>query len=148
MIIGQYKSKVSLKGRVSFPKKFREEMGEKLVVTLGYEGSLIVVSAEGWRALLEGTENKPFFFGSARDTSRFLLGGASEIELDAQGRFVIPPFLREYGKIGNEIVFLGLSKYVEVWDKNRWEEHQKYLGEHIEEIGEKLAEIDLSKRQK
>ena len=53
MIIGQYKSKVSLKGRVSFPKKFREEMGEKLVVTLGYEGSLIVVSAEGWRAYLK-----------------------------------------------------------------------------------------------
>lgn len=146
MIIGQYQTKVSLKGRVSFPKRFREEMGEKLVVTVGYEGSLIIVSLQGWRALIEGTENKPFIFGSARNTNRFLLGGATEVELDNQGRFVIPQYLREYAELGEEAVFLGLNKYVELWDKKKWEEHQKYLKEHIGEIAEKLGEIDLSKR--
>lgn len=143
MLIGQYKSKASIKGRVSFPKKFREEMGDKLVVTMGYEGCLIIVPKEGWKALIEGTENKPFIFGSARDTNRFLLGGASEVELDTQGRFVIPPYLREYAKLGQEAVFLGLNKYVELWDSRLWIEHQKFLGEHIEEIAEKLGEIDL-----
>ena len=146
MLIGQYHSKVSVKGRIAFPKKFREEMGDKLVVTMGYEGSLLMVPVEGWKALIEGTENKPFIFGSARDTNRFLLGGASEVELDAQGRFVVPPYLREYAKIGGEIVFLGLNKYVEVWDKQRWLEHQKYLGEHIGEIAEKLGEIDIKQK--
>lgn len=145
MLIGQYHSKVSVKGRVAFPKKFREEIGDKLVVTMGYEGSLIIVPADGWKALIEGTENKPFIFGSARDTNRFLLGGATEVGLDSQGRFVVPPYLREYAKIDQELVFLGLNKYVEVWDKTRWLEHQKYLSEHIGEIAEKLGEIDLKK---
>jgi len=146
MLIGQYHAKISVKGRVAFPKKFREVLGDKLVVTMGYENSLIMVSADGWQALVEGAEDKPFLFGSARDTNRFLLGGASEIELDAQGRFVIPPYLREYAKLGSEAVLLGLNKYVEIWDKNHWLEHQKYLGEHIGEIAEKLGQIDLSRK--
>lgn len=145
MLIGQYHSKVSVKGRIAFPKKFRDVLGDKLVVTMGYEGSLIIVSEDGWKALIEGTEDKPFLFGSARDTNRFLLGSASEVELDEQGRFVIPSYLRDYAKINQELVFLGLNKYVEVWDKQRWLEHQKYLGEHIGEIAEKLGEIDLKK---
>jgi len=141
MLLGQYRSKVSSKGRVSFPKKFREEIGDKLVVTMGYEGSLIIVSQENWKALIEGTENKPFIFDSARDTNRFLLGGASEVELDEQGRFVIPPYLREYAKLSDEAVFLGLNKYIELWDSRLWAEHQKYLEEHIGQIAEKLGEL-------
>lgn len=146
MLIGQYHSKVNLKGRVAFPKKFREELGDRLVVTMGYEGSLIIVSSDGWRTLIEGTENKPFIFGSARDTNRFLLGGATEVELDSQGRFVVPPYLREYGKLGEEVVFLGLNKYVEVWDKKHWQEYQKYLDEHIGKIAEKLGQVDLKNK--
>jgi len=145
MLIGQYHSKVSLKGRIAFPKKFRDVLGDQLVLTLGYEGSLIIVSNDNWKSLISGTEDKPFFLGSARDTNRFLLGSASEVNLDEQGRFVIPPYLRDYAKIVSEVVFLGLNQYVEVWEKGRWLEHQKYLGEHIGEIAEKLGEMDLSK---
>lgn len=147
MIVGQYYSKVSSKGRIAFPKKFREQIGDQLVITMGYEGSLIIVPAKSWQTLVESTANTPFIFGSARDTNRFLLGGATEIELDSQGRFVVPPYLREYAKLAEEAVILGLNKYVEVWDKSRWLEHQKYLGEHISEIAEKLGQIDISKRQ-
>ena len=143
MLIGQFNSKVSLKGRVAFPKKFRDEMGDKLIVTMGYEGSLIIVARENWQALVKSTENTPFIFGSARDTNRFLLGGASEVELDEQGRFVIPSYLREYSKLKEEAVVLGLNKYVELWDSGRWAEHQKYLNEHIEEIAEKLGSLEV-----
>src|SRR3990172_9991153 len=125
MLIGQHRSKVGAKGRAAFPKKFREELGSKLVITQGYEGSLIVVSEEGWKALLEGTEDKPFIIGSARDTQRFLLGGATLVELDEQGRFILPDYLREYGEIGEEVIFLGLYRYVEIWDSKRWVEYQK-----------------------
>jgi MraZ protein len=146
MIIGQYHSKVNIKGRLAFPKKFREEMGDQLVITMGYEGSLIVVPAKDWQTLVESTQNTPFIYGSARDTNRFLLGGASEIELDSQGRFVVPPYLREYAKMGEEAIILGLNKYVEIWDKGHWLDHQKFLGDHIGEIAEKLGEIDLNKK--
>lgn len=142
MLIGQYRSKISPKGRVAFPKKFREELGDGLVVTVGYENSLMVVSIKEWQSLIEGTTGKPFIFDSSRDTNRFLLGEASEISLDEQGRFVLPSYLRDHAKMKEEVVFLGLNKYVEIWDKSVWEEYQKYLNENIGKIAEKLGQIN------
>lgn len=139
MLIGQYHNKISPKGRVAFPKKFRDTLGDNLIITLGYEKSLMVVSSGEWKSLIEATEGKPFILGSARDTNRFLLGEASEVKLDEQGRFVLPSYLRVHAEIGEEAVFLGLNKYVEIWDKKVWEEYQKYLSANIGEIAEKLG---------
>lgn len=145
MLIGQYKSKTNPKGRVAFPKKFRDELGDSLVVTVGYENSLMVVSAKDWQSLVASTADKPFIFGSARDTNRFLLGEATEVELDEQGRFVLPAYLREHAKIGEEVVFLGLNRYVEIWDKAVWEEYQKYLNQHMGEIAERLSQTNANR---
>jgi len=145
MLIGQYKAKVSPKGRIAFPKKFREELGDSLIITVGYENSLMVVSGKDWKSLIESTENKPFIMGTARNTNRFLLGEASEIDLDEQGRFVMPPYLRDYAKIKDEVIILGLNKYVEVWDAATWNEYQKYLNDHIGEIAEKLSQVNENK---
>lgn len=138
MLIGQFNGVVGLKNRIAFPKKFREALGDTLIITQGYEHSLIVVSESGWKALLEGTENKPFIQLEARETQRFLLGGATFVELDPKGRFVLPSYLKEFGKIENEIVFLGLSRYVEIWDKKRWEEYSIRLGDTIDTIAKRL----------
>lgn len=140
MVIGQYQVKISSKGRTALPKRFREFLGDNLVVTVGYEKSLMLVSSRDWQSLIEGTKDKPFILNSARDTNRFLLGEASEIDLDDQGRFVIPAYLRDYAKIGEELVFLGLNKYVEVWAKESWQEYQKYLHENIGKIAERLGD--------
>lgn len=142
MLIGQYKAKVSPKGRIAFPKKFREELGDSLIVTVGYENSLMVVSSKYWKSLVESTEGKPVILGTARDTNRFLLGEASELDLDEQGRFVMPAYLRDYAKVKDEVVMLGLNKYVEIWDTAVWGEYQKYLNEHIGEIAEKLSRVN------
>lgn len=142
IVLGQYHSKVSFKGRVAFPKKFREILGKKIILTRGYEGCLIAVSEERWQTLTESTENKPFVFGAARDTARFLLGNAALIELDEQGRFVIPLHLREYGVIEKEAVFLGLNRYVEIWGKDKWRNYQNYLNKNIDKISEGLNRED------
>lgn len=138
MLIGQYQGKVDAKARTAFPKKFREITGDKLIITLGYENSLIIVSEENWKALLEGTEGKPFIHKEARETQRFLLGGATNVELDSKGRFVIPEYLRSFAKIKNEVVFLGLSRYVEMWDKTLWETYRQNLEKNIDRISQKL----------
>lgn len=145
MLIGQFEGKIDKKGRSAFPKKFREILGDKLIVTLGYENSLIIVSEENWKQLLEGTEGKPFIQSETRETQRFLLGGATSLELDSKGRFIVPVYLREFAKIENEIVFLGLSRYVEVWDKKRWEEYRGELEKNIDRISQRLVDKnDLS----
>lgn len=140
MLIGQYDGKIDSKGRSAFPKKFREILGDKLIVTFGYENSLIVVSEENWKALLEGTEGRPFIESAARETQRFLLGGASNVELDSKGRFILPAYLREFGKIKENVVFVGLSRYVEIWDKGRWLEYEKFLEKNIDDISQRLTE--------
>ena len=142
MLIGQYEGKVDIKGRTAFPKKFRELLGDKLIVTLGYENSLIVVSEENWKALLEGTEGRPFIQSETRETQRFLLGGASNVELDGKGRFILPAYLRSYGQIKDEVVFIGLSRYVEIWDKTRLTEYRKNLEKNIDTISQRLVEKD------
>ena len=142
MLLGQYKVKISPKGRVAFPKKFREVLGDKLVVTVGYEHSLMVVSGTEWQSLVEATEGKPFILNSARDTNRFLLGEASEIDLDDQGRCILPGYLRQHAKITDEVIFLGLNKFVEIWDKKNWEEYQKNLNENIGSIAKELGSAD------
>jgi MraZ protein len=147
MLLGQYDGKIDIKGRTAFPKKFREVLGEKLIVTLGYENSLIVVSEENWKALLEGTEGKPFIQSETRQTQRFLLGGASSVELDDKGRFVLPAYLREFAKVKDDVVFIGLSRYVEIWDRERWLEYRKTLEKDIDTISQRLVEKEDKKRE-
>lgn len=142
MLLGQHDGKVDVKGRIAFPKKLREVIGDKLIITLGYENSLIIVSETNWKALLEGTEGKPFIQQEARETQRFLLGGASSVELDSKGRFVVPLYLRNFAKIKDEAIFIGLSRYVELWDKIRWMEYRLHLEKNIDRISEKLVEKD------
>lgn len=139
MLIGQYESKVGDKFRIAFPKKFREVLGDKLIITLGFEGSLIIVSQDGWRSLLEGTEGKPFTTSVARETQRFLLGNATEVKLDEKGRFVLPAYLREHASITSDVVFLGISRYVEMWDQKKWLKYQEHLTNRIGFITEMLS---------
>lgn len=140
MLLGQYEGKIDEKGRSAFPKKLRESLGDRLIVTFGYEHSLIVVSESGWKSLLEGTEGKPFIQRDARETQRFLLGGASFVELDNKGRFILPGYLRKFGEIADEVIFVGLSRYVEIWDKKRWAIYQENLGKNIDAIARRLTE--------
>jgi len=140
MLLGQHEALLGEKGRVSLPSRLRESLGNRLIVTFGYEKSLIIVSEENWKALLEGTEDKPFIQQEARETQRFLLGGASMVELDSKGRFVIPSYLRSFAGITSEVIFLGLSRYVELWDKKAWVTYSTHLENNIDTIAKKLLE--------
>lgn len=148
MLLGQYRGTIGDKGRIAIPKKFREILGDNLIITFGYENSLIVVSEQGWKTLTEGTEGRPFIHSQTRDTQRFLLGGATLVSLDNKGRFVIPSYLRSFAGIGDEVVFLGLSRYVEMWDSKRWLAHQKFLEKNIESIAKKLIRDEEARSKK
>ena len=142
MLIGQYISTIGEKHQVNLPKKFREILGDKLIVTKGFENCLIVVSVENWKTLLEGTQELPFTNKSVRELQRFLLGNATDVELDNKGRFVIPEYLRDFASIDKEIIFAGIQRFVEIWDKEKWKEHQEELAKDIDSIAERLGEGD------
>src|SRR3989344_7868157 len=139
MLIGRHDTKIDSKGRISFPSKFKKELGRNLVITQGFEGSLIIIKASQMKLLLEGTEGRPLTEKNARDTETFLLGSAEEVELDSKGRFIIPKHLKEYAGLTSEVTCLGVLRYVRVWDKKRWEEYGERLTKEIGEITEKLS---------
>ena len=138
MLIGQYHTKVSSKGRVPVPAKFRRELGEVVVVTRWFEGSLALFSKSSWDIDQKGILKGAMITSALRATERFLFGGAYEVELDEQGRFVVPQMLREYGSFGAEVVFVGVREKVEVWDRERWEEIEQKITKGAEELMEQL----------
>lgn len=142
MIIGEYRSTVGEKKRVSLPKKFRDELGEEIILTRGYEDSLILVNRQMWEKIAEEVIDGSFINKNIRDTSRFLVGAANEISLDKLGRFIIPESLFDHAAIKKDIVFIGLVNWIELWDREKWEERVRYLKEHSEQIAEEISKMD------
>lgn len=141
MLIGEYRNKVGEKNRVALPKKIRNILGEKVIVTRGYEDCVIVVNTKQWEKLLEVFADKPFTKSPVRDTRRFLIGGASEVETDKQGRFVLPTHLKEFANIKEEVVFVGLVDWVEIWDKDSWEKRINMIQPEASKIAEELQKV-------
>ena len=148
MLIGEYTVKLGDKKRLAIPKKFRVEQGTKLIITKGYENSLVIVNQIQWGQIAGEVTNGSFISKDIRETTRFLVGSANELEFDEQGRFVVPTSLLEYAGLGSEVVFVGLINWVEVWDKKKWEEKNQYLLKHNEEIAERLNESKSIKSNK
>ncbi len=142
MLIGEYTGKVGEKKRVSLPSKFREELGDEIILTRGYEDALIVVNKKLWESIASEVMNGSFIDKNIRDTSRFLVGGAKEIELDTQGRFVIPQALFEHANLEDEVVFIGLINWIEIWDKKKWEERLEYLKENSDKIATEISKMN------
>jgi len=138
MLIGQYEGKISEKHQIAFPKRFRKELGNRLIITKGLDKCLIIVSEKNWETLLEGTEGKPFINQNAREVQRYILGNAAFVELDAKGRFILPEFLKKYAQVVENVIFAGIQRYVEMWDAENWQKHQSSLTERITTISEKL----------
>lgn len=141
MIIGEYSTKLGEKNRIAIPKKFRDEMGADLIVAKGYEGCLILVTKNQWSEMTKGMLGTPYTKEAARDTARFIIGSASEVDADKQGRFVLPVNLKSYASVGSEVVFVGLMNWVEIWDKAAWEKRTDYLADNSSLIAEKLESL-------
>lgn len=141
MLIGSFKNNIGDKNRVAFPVKFKNELGTSLIVTKGYENCLIIVDKSKFSDLMNSIKDVPFVNSGLRDTKRFLIGSAQEIELDKQGRFVIPPDLKKYASLGNECVFIGLVDWIELWDKSIWDKKEESINSNSSEISDKLSEL-------
>lgn len=143
MLLGTYQVKVASGRRVFIPAPFRQDLGENLILAKWYEECLVLVANNAWQALYKRlTGSQKIIIGPIRDTERFILGSAYGINLDDQGRIVIPENLNNFAKLGEEISFIGLGDRVEIWDKIIWDEKQKSLAKEASQIIEGLANDD------
>ncbi len=142
MILGQVEGRITKKHQIALPKVFREEMGDQLIVTKGINEYLQVISQKNWEVLLEGTRGKPFTDKATRELQRYLFGNATEITLDNQGRMVLPEYLVTYAKFQEEIIFIGVERYVEMWDKRSYKVYEEKVSKSAE-----LLTIDIGHSQ-
>jgi len=141
MFMGEFQHSVDAKGRLIIPAKFRDGLGERFVTTRGLENCLFVFSEKEWEAFGEKLKQLPMASGNARQFTRLLFSGATECELDPQGRINLPANLRQYAGLDKEAVVVGVSNRVEIWSKAGWEEYCKKAEESFAETAEKLLDF-------
>ena len=141
MFMGEYNHTIDTKGRVAVPSKFRETLGETFVVTLGLDGCLFVYPNNEWVNFVSKLNSLP---GSkeARQLQRYFMAGASECEVDKQGRILIPAKLRDQAGLNKDIVFVGVLSKIEIWSKERWENNNIY--DDMDDVAEHMSEYGIS----
>ena len=143
MLLGEYEHNLDEKNRLTLPARFRQAFGDGVVVTRGMDGCLFVYTRAGWeRFVADRLEGLDPFSREARQMSRFLFSGASEAELDRQGRIMLPPALMQHAKLGREVVVAGVRDHLEIWDRAAWREQLKEVEASAELVAERLARHD------
>ena len=139
--MSEYNHTIDAKGRLIIPVKYRDGLGETFVVTRGIDGCLFFYTENEWQAIMNKLNELRMTNKKAREFTRFLLGGATEVELDSQGRILVPAFLREYADLEKEVILVGMGNHIEVWSKVKYE--QVMSDTNIEEIAEELDEAGI-----
>lgn len=142
MLIGEFEHSLDAKGRLIMPAKLREDIGERFVVTKGLDGCLFAFSLTEWTNFEEKLKTLPLSNKNSREFTRFFLSGATECEIDKQGRFLIPNNLRQVANLEKEVIIIGVGTRIEIWNKDKW---KSYSNDSIsvENIAENMTMLGI-----
>ena len=141
MFTGEYQHTLDQKGRVIIPARLREGLGDTFMITRGLDGCLFVYHFDAWLKIEGKVKGLPLTRSDARAFARYFFSGAAEVEIDRQGRVLIPQNLREYAGIEKEVMIIGVSDRVEVWSEEAWREYTSSENLDFEGAAEKIADI-------
>ncbi|WP_425486356.1 division/cell wall cluster transcriptional repressor MraZ [Erysipelothrix inopinata] len=141
VFIGEYQHNIDTKGRIIVPAKFRDELGEVMIVTRWLDGCLAIYTMEQWQQVYENLKKLPSTKREARMYTHMIMSKAAECEMDSQGRIRIPSHLTQEAHLTKNCVLVGVSDHVEIWDKERWDAYYETASENFEEIAESLTEF-------
>lgn len=143
MFMGEHHHNIDSKGRLIVPAKFREDLGEVFVLTRGLDQCLFGYPLSEWKEIEQKLKGLPLTKKDARAFTRFFFSGATESEIDKQGRTNIPAPLLQYAKLEKECVILGVSNRIEIWSKQIWEDYFNESEESFAEIAENMIGFDI-----
>ena len=142
MFYGEHKHTIDRKGRLIIPSRFREVMKEhfieRFVVTRGLDHCLFLFPEDEWKAQESRFRSMPFTKQEARQFNRFYFSGAVELTADRQGRILIPHYLKDFAQIKRDVVLVGVSNRIEIWEKEEWKRFYQEFQKSYEQIAEKL----------
>ena len=122
MFIGQYFHNIDAKGRLAVPAKFRRDL-KKAVVTKGLDNCLFLYPKKEWDKVAQKIAALTVSKANSRALSRLMLGGAMDVEVDGQGRIILPEYLRKFAGLDKKTVIAGLYDRLEIWDEDKWNKY-------------------------
>ncbi|HOX60374.1 MAG TPA: division/cell wall cluster transcriptional repressor MraZ [Candidatus Magasanikbacteria bacterium] len=143
MFIGEFSHNLDDKGRIAVPKKFRSDLSRGAVVTRGLDSCLFLYTKKEWAKLAEKLAGLPFAQANTRAFSRLMLAGAMDVEVDAQGRIILPEYLRQYAGITKEVTVAGLYNRLELWDSKKWNEYKSKTETESNQIAEQMGALGV-----
>lgn len=145
MLMGEYNHNIDDKGRLTIPSKFRDDLGEKFVITRGLENCLFAYSLEDFQKIVAELQKIPFTKKDARQFMRFFLSGATTVEFDKQGRINISSPLISYAGLKKECIIIGTGDRLEIWSSDNWNDFFDSTKDNMSDIAENLFSnnIDL-----
>ena len=141
MFMSEYNHTVDTKGRLIVPSKFREQLGDEFVVTKGMDGCLFVYANDDWSAFEQKLTSLPLINKEARKFARFFLAGAAQVEVDKQGRILLPANLRQFAGLEKDVVLAGVGNRIEIWDSKTWAGSVTY--DDMDEVAEKMEGLGI-----
>ena len=145
MWYGEYTHTLDDKDRFILPAKFREKIKtlerKKFFITRGLDGCLFLIPQEAWEKLEDKLKSLPFTKQQSRTFNRLYFSGALEIDIDTQGRVILPEYLKEFAQIKREMVIIGVADRIEIWGKERWNKFYQESKKRFEEMAENLFEV-------
>ena len=143
MFLGEFSHTIDDKGRLTLPAKFRPDLGHGVVVTRGVDKCLFIFTSEEFQRLADQISSLPMTQSEAREFSRHFFSGASDVELDKQGRILIPQNLRDYAGLDGEVTVTGINRRIEVWDVKAWSEIRAGFENNATGDAEHWAELGI-----
>ena len=141
MFMGEYNHIIDAKGRLIIPARFRELLGEESILTKGLDGCLSIYPMDAWEAFETKLRALPLTNKNARTFTRFFVAGATNCELDRQGRILVPQTLREFAGLEKEVVLTGNLDRIEIWSKEKWSENCNY--DDMDSIAESMQDMGI-----
>lgn len=142
LFAGKYNHTLDTKGRIIVPAKFKKNLGDTFVLSLGLDGCLYIFPNERWEMFIEELDKLPGTDKKVRALKRAFMANSTECEIDKQGRILIPSDLRENAALTKEAVFVGVGHKIELWDKDRFDQNNDFGS--IEDMAEDLTEYGIS----
>lgn len=143
MFIGEYNHAIDDKGRLAIPVKFRERLTHGAVVTRGLDKCLFVYPQREWAQLADKLSKLPISQANTRAFARLMLAGAMELDIDKQGRVVLPDYLRKYAAVKKKVVVAGLYNRLELWDDATWQKYKAGTEKTSGDIAEALGSLGV-----
>lgn len=143
MFIGEYHHNIDDKGRLAVPVKFRSDLSKGAVVTRGLDNCLFLYTQKEWEVLAIKLSKLPISQANTRAFARLMLAGAMDVEIDKQGRIVLPDYLRKYATLNKKVVVAGLYSRLEIWDEDVWNKYKASKEKDSSNIAEALGELGV-----